>query len=240
MTEAHADEYWFPGRWLGGASMILGPCLLLVGVLLRLPYPFFFKGQLAAFEEHPTRMLAASSVFAAGNALLWPAIAALARLIGATRPGWATWGGGLAMFGLFARTFHAGVDHLAFQLVPIQGREVATRAVADSYGAFHIFRSLSFAILSGWIVLAVGAYRSGVLRLVRSIALGLISALMIGVLKGSDATSVVATAGLCAAVVPLGVGMLRAEPVPETLTVICWSLLVSGLIATFFVLGQLG
>lgn len=201
----------FPGRWVGGISLVLGPLVLLAGIAIRIRYHFFFPQQLAAFESDPESMTVSYSLFVAGNVLLWPGIMVLAQLIGIKCPGWAVWGGTLAIFGLFARTFHAGVDHLAFQLVRLQGVKIATQTVADSYGAFHIFHSVSFAILFGWLVLAIGAYRSGTLNLVRSIALGLMSALMIGVLKGSTATSMVAASGLCVALVPLGLQMLRGS-----------------------------
>lgn len=191
--------------------MVLAPLLLLAGVLLRIRYHFFFPQQLAAFSENPTLMVASYSAFVAGNVLMWPAVMALARLIGMKRPGWALWGGSLVMFGLFARTFHAGIDHLAFQLVRVQNLPTATGAVAASYGAFHIFHYVSFAILFGWIVLAIGAHRSGVLGVARSIALGAMSALMIGVLKGSSITSVIASGGLSLAVVPLGFQILRGR-----------------------------
>jgi hypothetical protein len=58
-----------------------------------------------------------------------------------------------------------------------------------SYGAFHAVSGLSGAIVFGWIILAIGAYLSGTLGRIRSIALALMSALMIGVLKGSSVTS---------------------------------------------------
>lgn len=191
--------------------MVLGPLLLLAGVLLRIREHFFFPQQMAAFEKDPLLMTASYSTFAAGNVLMWPAVAALAGLIAVKRPGWGVWGGTLAMFGLFARTFHAGIDHLAFQLVRVQNLETATRAVAASYGAFHIFQYVSFAILFGWIALAIGAWRSGTLVPARSVALALMSALMIGVLKGSTITSIIAVSGLSFALVPLGVQLLRGR-----------------------------
>ena len=211
-----------PGRWIGGAAMVLGPVLLLVGVLLRIPansflaeqqLPFAFPGQLAAFGERPTLMVAAHTAYVVGNVLMWPAIVALAGLIGARRPGWALWGGVLTISGLFVRAFHAGVDWFAFNLVRARDLELATRAVADSYreisyGGFGVMYVLSFAILFGWILLAIGAYRSGTLGLPRSVALGLMALLSIGVLKATDATSVIAVAGLCVALVPLGIRVL--------------------------------
>ena len=220
--------------------MVLAPVLLLIGVLLRIQFHFFFPQQLAAFKERPTLIAAAYNFFLAGNIALWPAIATLARLIGRTKPGWAVWGSSFVMFGLFARTFHAGADFMAVQMVRVLDVEVATKAVAGSYGAFHIVSSLNGAILFGWIVLAIGTYLSGTLGLIRSIALGLMSALMMGVLKGSSLTSVLATAGLCVALVPLGVAILRAPPTPHLRTVLGWAVLLTGIIAALFFLGQLG
>jgi hypothetical protein len=235
-----ADEFWFPGRWIGGTSMILGPLLLLAGVLLRIQFYFFFPEQLAAFKDHPVLMTASYSCFLAGNILMWPAIVTLAELIGATKPAWALWGGALVMFGLFARTFHAGADHLAFQMVRIQNLELATKTVAASYGAFHVASCFTAAILFGWIVLATGAYLSGTLGLVRSIALALMSALMIGILKGSSAVSVVSVTGLCIAFVPLGIAVLLKPPAPSAWRFLGWVLFLVGFTALMFYFGQLG
>ncbi|MEU7855347.1 hypothetical protein [Nonomuraea sp. NPDC049141] len=203
----------FPGRWAEGVSLVIAPVLMLAGVLLRLPYDAFFPRQLAAFAGDPALMTASYSCFAAGNVLLWPGVLGLVRRSPGSR--WVLWGGVMVMLGLFERAFHAGVSHLAFQLVSVQGLPAAQRAVADSYGAFHVFASLSVALFFGWIVLAVGLWRAGTLDLVRAVALGLMSALPIGVLKGTGVMSIVATAGLCVALVPFGVKVLRDGPAPK-------------------------
>jgi hypothetical protein len=174
-----SDEFGL-GRYLGGTAMILGPVLLLAGVLLRIQFHFFFPQQLAAFQRHPTLIAASYSCFLAGNIVLWPAIVTLAKLIGVTKPDWAGWGGSLVMFGLFARTFHAGVDHLAFQMVRIEDLQLATKTVASSYGAFHVVSGLN-ATIRPMDALAVGAYLSATLGSGRS-PWGS-SALAIGVLK---------------------------------------------------------
>jgi hypothetical protein len=220
----------FPGRWVGGGSLVLAPSLLLLGIVLRLPVflalpperlaalqgPTFFPVQLAAVETRPTLMLVSYGSVLAGTILLWPAVVTLAALIGTKHPRWALWGGSLTLLGLFARTFHAGVDHFAFQLVRVQGLQPATEAVRDSYraisyGPFDLIGILGFAVFFGWPVLAIGAHLSRVLGLVRSLALGFMAALMAGVLKGSTDVSVVATAGLCLALVPLGIQLLRGN-----------------------------
>ncbi|MEU8308025.1 hypothetical protein AB0C84_31130 [Actinomadura sp. NPDC048955] len=205
----------FPGRWLAGTSLLIGPVLLLFGVLLRARFHFFFPDQLAAYDRYPVLMTASYSCFAAGTVALWPAVSDLAVRIGAVRPAPAAFGGGLVLVGLFARTFHAGVDHLAFGLVDAQGRPSATVAVAGTYQAFHIFQYTSFAIMLGWPVLAVGAWRSGVLGPVRCLGLALMALLPLGVLKGTTPLSIAGAAGLCVAFVPLGLATLREGPRPS-------------------------
>jgi hypothetical protein len=227
----------FPGRWVGGVALVVGPSLMLAGVLARLPYRFFFPDQLAAYAEHPAQIRIAYSLFLAGNVLLWPAVAVLAQRIGARRPIWAVWGGVLATLGLFARTFHAGVDHLAFQLVRVEDLPTATRAIAGSYGAYHIMSALSAAIMAGWVVLALGAWRARVLGLSRAVCLAAMSALPLGVLKGTTALSIVAVAGLTIALAPLGVRVLREGDRPSARAVIAWTAVV---IATGCVMTLLG
>jgi hypothetical protein len=237
---ARNQQRWFPGRWLGAVSLILGPLLLLAGILLRIQFHFFFPQQLAAYHDHPVLMTAAYNCFLAGNIFLWPAVLAIANMIAATKPGWAIWGGSFVMFGLFARTFHAGADYLAFQIARIEGVESATKMVGASYGAFHVVSGLNATILVGWVLLATGAYLSRTLGLVRSIALGLMSALMMGVVKGSSITSVVSASGLCVAFVPLGFALVRIPPAPS------WGKLLLGfaaglaLVGALFYFGQLG
>ncbi|MDF4251238.1 hypothetical protein [Streptomyces sp. WMMB303] len=230
----------FPGRWVGGAAMVLGPLLMLAGASLRARFPFFFPDQLAAYERHPLLMATAYGLFAAGNLLLWPAVAVLAARIGARSVGWGLWGGALAMFGLFTRAFHAGVDHLAFQLVRSQGVEEATEAVSAGYGAFHVFAALNLAILAGWIVLALGAWRTRVLGPVRAAALGLTAALPVGVLKGTTPLSLVALAGLCAGLLPTGLALLREGTRPRRTSALRWVTLVMVTLCLMVLLGQAG
>lgn len=242
MTSLASEEpsYGFPGRWVGGASMIAGPLLLLSGVLVRLPFHFFFPQQLEACASHPSRMFAAYSLFVAGVILTAPAIVALAQAIGRTHPGWATWGGTLTLLGLFARAFHAGADHVAFELVRIDGAASATRTVAAIYGGYHVVSALNPAIMSGWVVLAVGGFRSRVLHPVQSVGLAAMSSLMIGILKGSSIVSVLATVGLCVAFVPLGVRLLTEHPRPTARRVVLACVGLVALTSLFVILGSAG
>lgn len=233
-------DFWFPGRWISGTSMIIAPLLLLSSEILRFEFEFFYPEQLQAFIDHPTRLTIAYSLFLAGNILLWPAVIALSNLIGKSQPAWALWGGTFVILGLFARTFHYGINHLAFQLTKAQNLESATKVIGDSYGAFHIVSTLSAAIMFGWIILAIGAYRSRALNLIGSIGLGLMSVLMLGVLKGATFTSIIATCGLCVAFLPLGNKILRSDPIPTLKTVFQWFLIVSLVIVVMYMFGQAG
>ena len=230
----------FPGRWIGGISMIIAPLLLLFSELLRVQFGFFFPDQLQAFEDNTVQIVISYNLFLAGNILLWPEIITLVNMMTVREPGWALWGGVLVILGLFARTFHYGVNHLAFQLVRIKDVELATSIVGDSYGAFHIVSTLSAAIMLGWIVLAIGAYRSRVINLVGSIGMGLMSALMLGVLKGGTYISIVATAGLCIALLPLGIKVLKNGPAPSVKNIIVWFFLILAAITMMYLFGQAG
>lgn len=235
MTESR-----FPGRWLGGVTLILGPLFMLTGVLLRAGPHFFFPDQLEAYQQHPTRMFLAYSAVLLGTLLLWPAVVTLAQRVAATHRGWALAGGALVVFGLFGRAFHAGVDHLAFQLARIEGVASATSTISAAYGAYHVVSALNLAIMAGWIVLAVGAWRARVLGLPRAIALAAMSALPLGVLKGTTPLSVVAVTGLVVALLPLGIRVLRDGPRPSPRAVIGWALATTATLTTMAVLGTAG
>src|SRR5690606_10936220 len=237
---SNSQEFWFPGSWLGGISLILAPPLLLAGVLLRIQVHFFFPEQLEAYEVHPLLMKWSYQLFLGGNILLWPGIMALVHHIGQSKSALATWGGVMVIFGLFARTFHAGVDHLAFQLVEIHSVEMAVSTVRKSYGAFHVALMFNLFILLGWIVLALGAYLSGTLDIFRSIALAMMSLLMLGVLKGSSIVSVVATTGLCIALVPFGLKVLQKTYQPTFGTVVRWISYIIALFILLYFLAQAG
>ena len=94
---------------------------------------------------------------------------------------------------------------MAFQLVNVQSLELATKAVSDSYQAFHIIRYFNGMMMVGWVLLAIGAYRSGTLGLIRSVALASMFFLPLGTLKGTRFESTFLILGLCIAFVPLGV-----------------------------------
>ncbi|MEK8143958.1 hypothetical protein NKH18_24630 [Streptomyces sp. M10(2022)] len=123
---------------------------------------------------------------------------------------------------------------------PTDRAEAAARFVGETYGAFHIFSALNVAIMGGWLLLAAGAWRARVLGPVRASALAATAALPLGVLKGTTPLSVAAVAGLCLALVPLGVTVLRDGPAPGRATVLRWTLTVAAVLALMTLVGQAG
>ncbi len=241
LESASIDNHFsFPGRWVGGVSLVLAPLLFLIGMLIRIQYHFFFPQQLEAFSSHPRLIVSAYNLFIIGNILLFPAIITITNMIGKKRSQLAIWGGMFVLLGLFARTFQAGINHLAFQLVTVQGLDNTTRAIADTYGAFNIVATLNGTIMFGWIILAFGAYLSGTLGLFRSIAMGLMAALMSGVLKGSSPYSVIAATGLCVALIPLGIKILSNGPHLKKKELFLWSGIIIVVVTSLYFLGQAG
>jgi hypothetical protein len=107
---ATANQFWFPGNYVGGISMILAPVVFLTGVLLRIRFHFFFPDQLAAYKSNQELMFTSYSLFLLGNILLWPAIVSLAHLIGKKNR--------LGLFGV-PRWFYSGCLRGPFMQVQI-------------------------------------------------------------------------------------------------------------------------
>ena len=238
ITVANSPADWpFPGRWVGGVCLILGPILLLTGALLRIQFHFFAPPQLQAFEAHPHLVTAAYGTYSVGAVTLCLGILTFVHRIAVWNRTWAFWGGTLAVLGLFNRIFSAGVDHMAFQMVTVLGADQAFAVVSDTYRGFHVFRSANPATMLGWPVMAIGAWRAGVLGPVRAVSLSLMFMLPFGTLKGTEVRSI-AILGLCAALVPLGVRILREGP-PLSLRARFWVIVCVLTNVTGIVLGRI-
>ncbi|GAA4900146.1 hypothetical protein LX16_0629 [Stackebrandtia albiflava] len=230
----------FPGRRVAGVCLIAGPLLMAAGALLRVDHYFFFPAQLAAFAEQPVRMTVAYTLFAMGNLLLFPAVTLLAVRIAARSPGWALWGWLLTSAGLFARAYHTGMDDMAFRMVDAVGAETATRLMEQTYTDFQMYSTFNVACMAGWLVLALGAWRTRVFGPVPAVAMALMVGMPIGVLKGTTPWSLVYLAGLTVALLPLGVRVLREGPRPRAAVVSRWVGVAVATLALMTVIGQLG
>jgi hypothetical protein len=204
----------WPGTRFGAAALVLAPLLLLVGEAVRSGHHYFFPAQLAAMARAPGTMLTSYALYTAGLVLMIPAFLALAGLIGLERPGWAFWGATIAVVGSAVRIFQEGISFLALQLVEVQGLEAATTAVSDTYGAWYVLETVNGSDNLAWALLAIGAYRAGVLGWVPALGVAFMMTHYSGVLKGTDLNSLIGAVLLAAVFVPLGAGLWRrAEPV---------------------------
>lgn len=233
------QNVWFPGRWIGGAALIAGPVIWLIGLILRYlalhsgtfsaeelahfaEQPFAAPGQLAAYVEEPGLVTAGYAAFLLGAILLFPAFATLARLVAARSPGLAFSGATLLLLGCFARAYWAGVDHSALLLTEAQQLDRVTTLVLDlyvdiSYGPLRVPITAAFGQYVGALLLAVGAYRAKTFGLGRALLFLWWGVMWTGVLKASQLADVVSAAGLCVVLIPLGFQVLR-ERIPELRT----------------------
>ncbi|RVX45216.1 hypothetical protein EDD27_8003 [Nonomuraea polychroma] len=217
----------FPGRWIGGMTLVLGPVVMCAGYLLRYlstataltpaqqawseAQPFAAYGQLLAYTSEPALLTLSYAVFALGAMLLFPAFVALAQRVGGSL---AFWGATLLLAGLFARLYFAGADQTASQLTEVIGLDQATSAIMKeyvdiSYGPWRLPVWASVGQYAGSLLLAVAAWRSGLFGTARAVMLLLAGGTWMGVLKGASIPDVLVTGLLCVALVPLGVQVLR-------------------------------
>ncbi|MDF2712776.1 MAG: hypothetical protein K0R62_8428 [Nonomuraea muscovyensis] len=224
----------FPGRWIGGATLILGPAVMCAGYLLRYlsstttltpqqqawaeTKPFAAYGQFLAYTSEPGLLTLSYAVFALGAVLLFPAFIALAQRVGS---GLAFWGATLLVAGLFARLYFTGADQTAFQLTESLGLDRAVNAVMKeyvdiSYGPWRVPVWASVGQYAGSLLLAIAAWRSGIFGTARALMLLLAGGTWMGVLKAASIPDVLVTALLCVALVPLGTQVLRERPLAPT------------------------
>jgi hypothetical protein len=197
----------WPGTRFGAGALVVAPLLLLAGEVVRSGHHYFFPAQLAAMVDAPGTILTSYALYTAGLVLMVPAFLALAGLIAGQRPGWAFWGATIAVVGSAVRIFQEGISFLALQLVGAQGLGAATAAVGDTYGAWYVLETLNGSDNIAWAVLAIGAYRAGVLGWVPALGVAFMTTHYSGVLKGSDLSTLTGAVLLAAVLVPLGLGL---------------------------------
>ncbi len=217
MIEAHAAEAAhghntgsFPGDRLAGICMVTAPLLLTTGAALFIGiYEGGARNQLAAFEANNTRALAAVNIALAGVILTAFAVAGVAALVTRQRPGLGRAGGALTIVGLFGPAFFLGIDNVGIHLARLTDRNGAVAVFEQASATPNIANVAGPALVVGFVLLAVGAAKTGVLPLARSWALGATALAPIGLISGFVVISVVAWLALAVALVPLGVGLLR-------------------------------
>lgn len=230
------DGTAFPGRLIGGGCLIVGPLVFLAGLVVRhtgsrvarftpeqqaafARDQFAAPGQLAAYAQHPDLVVAGYALFALGAILLVPGIVTFAGAVARRARQLAFWGGTLFVLAMLARLYFSGVDLTGFQLVETVGLQQATSVVRESYvdlsyGLWRIPVTASVGSIAGMLLLAVGAFRAGVLGLVRCLLLVAFGWIWMGVLKEATLDSLLLGAAGALVLVPFGIRMLRGD-IPE-------------------------
>lgn len=104
---------------------------------------------------------------------------------------------------------------------------------------FNVVNILNFSILFGWIVLAIGAYLSKVFGWFRSLALGMMFVLALGVLKGTITTTIISLTGLCIALPPLGVQVLKSGSKPKLKTVLFYVVIIVLVLSSWLFMSEM-
>ncbi|HEU4547754.1 MAG TPA: hypothetical protein VFR88_15800 [Microlunatus sp.] len=175
--------------------------------------PFAAPGQLAAYEQNRSVVIAGYAVLVAACLVGVPAFCTFAKIAAERSPVLAHLGGAAVVMSLSARLYFAGVDLTAFRLVDAFGLEAATTFVMGSYvelsyGLAYIPVTASAGALVGGVLLAVAAVRSGTLGALRALLLLGWAWTFIGVLKESDGGTIIGAVGLCLVLIPLGWSLL--------------------------------
>lgn len=201
----------FPGPRLAGVAFLAAPVLLAVGAALLMQ---FEGGEFEDIQQRiiaePARAAIGLNVFIAGWMLLMVCVFALARLIAQRRPVLAAFGGFLAIMGLVVSLSFSGIATFEQGIAQYSDRTAAAEVNALVAPAPILFAFLP-GIPLGWILLAVGAWRAGVLGPARAAMVAGPALVPIGAVGGFPIVLPIAFATLAIALVPLGVDLLRAK-----------------------------
>jgi hypothetical protein len=217
MIEAHAAEVArgqntgsFPGDRLAGICMVAAPLLLTTAAALFIGISEGgARQQLAGFETNNTRALAAVNIAVAGVILTAFAVAGVAALVTRQRPGLGHAGGALTIVGLFGPAFFLGIDYVGIHLARLTDRNGAVAVFEKAAATPNVVNVAGPALVVGFVLLAAGTAKTGVLPLARSWALGATALAPIGLISGFVVITVVAWLALAVALVPLGVRLLQ-------------------------------
>lgn len=153
-----------PRRRMAAASLIGAPLLGLLASQLWPDTPADTAGRLSAIADHASQYLAANLVTIASIVLFVPAIVVLARA-SARRPVARYVGGTLAVLGVvgWSGTTALGMaEHALATTMDANAAATAADRVAASAGAGIFLAMFLFGLFIGLVILAVGAWRSGV------------------------------------------------------------------------------
>lgn len=212
LAARRAGERGFPGPWVSGACLVATPVIAVASTALAIGGYSESGPKLAAgLAEHHATMVLALNLNLAGVMLAFFVVAFLAQAISDSHPSLGRAGGVLAMLGLLGPAFFLGIFWGAAHIVDTPAHRAVAALLID--GANTVPTTVDNisgpCLLAGFVVLAIGAARSGLLGRGRAAALAATGLIPFGFISGYMAISCLAFVGLAIAVVPLGMGVLR-------------------------------
>lgn len=211
-SATNKELYTFPGNAMTGVCMIAGPILAVVSSASAIGAYHSGGADFArAMTAHPLRAAINMNVDVVAIVLLFFAVMGLAQAIAAVRPRLGRAGGIFTLLGLFGPIFYPGVYFGAFQLATSGNQAAAATVIDRSHVSPTVVHLAAPALVIGFILLAIGAAKGGVLSRPRAWALGVTCLIPAGFISGYIVISALAFAGAVVALVPLGIGILRAR-----------------------------
>jgi hypothetical protein len=212
VSAANKELYTFPGSAMTGACMIAGPILAVVSSVSAIG-SYHSRGAdfAGAMAAHPLQAVIGMNMDVVAIVLLFFAVIGLAQAISAVRPQLGRTGGILTLLGLFGPIFFPGVYFGAFQLANAGNQAAAALLIDRAHIPSTVVNLCGPALVIGFILLAIGAVKAGVLGKARAWALGATCLIPAGFISGYIVISALAFACTAVALVPMGIGILRAR-----------------------------
>jgi hypothetical protein len=177
-------------RTAAAASLITAPLLGLVAACAWPPLRAGERAQITAISAQPGRWYIFSLFLLLSTIMLVPAVLALMRLLGHTRPVWALTAGCLAQLGILIGVFDSATQLMFWQMAAPGASLSQMAALATRYnaapGVALIFMIGGVATLCGMLLLSAGLWREHAIPAWTAIALAVA---MIANIAGLSANS---------------------------------------------------
>lgn len=207
----------FPGPAVAGVSLMAAPVLGAVGSALAIGI-YAFKGadMMRGMAAHHARAVAGINVAVVGVALTVLAVLAVSSCVSARRPALGRTAGVITLVGLAGPLFFEGMYWGASFLTGPTWRQAGAHLIDGTTQIPNTIVNLSGpGLIVGFILLAVGSAKAGVLSRPRAVCLGMLALLPVGFVSGYIAVSAVGFAVSSVALVPLGLEALGLRPASD-------------------------
>ena len=152
-------------KTVAGASMVLGPLLLVVAFVASPRLETGAAAQLRVAAEHVDRFYLVNVIAMVGVALMVPAVLGLMHMLRERRPAHGAIGGGLSVLGLLATMASFGIAFAIWRMAAdgVQPGDVTLLdSIIDATGIVIPITVVGFLGAIGFVVLMLGMYRAHV------------------------------------------------------------------------------